>query len=426
MAVILRLLRLQVVVWRGKPKKTMDRRIRLPPEILHLIFEHLHHDSLTFTRGRLLLPLLLVCKNWHDVALRRLYASVSLGGEWSRSVPEGGEDKMCEKLLGTILENPKIAPLVRELRLGTGRSVYRTIKDTSRHAQLLRLCKNVERLEISGHSKDRWKELKGAAEEADLVEFTLSQVLLGREEGDLCSQSDILTCLLSWPRLRKLKLHNVHHRANDTRILPSPSSAKRRCPWLIEIKIMDGHFDPKHLLILSEMAPNVEIMSYISEWGRWGQTDEQLTDALQTCLRRWSSTLTHLTLLDQSVSNSVAAVCPSLENLCFLFVHSSAISPDALVNFTHLKHLCYHTTVAHCHQLELSLQNKSMLRSLRRLILFPATSISDPEEMDRFYENATTVRRICMDRDVDYLGGIKRWTSSDPYVRIQPVQIHYV
>ncbi len=378
------------------------------PEILHIIFEHVERASFTFTRGRALLPLLLVCKTWHGVAYRRLYASVILGGEIRVFECTCGEDnlKMRGKLLGTILDNPKIAPLVRELRLGSG---YRTIEDTSRHAQLLRLCKNVERLEISGRSKDRWRGLKGAAEQADLVEFTLSQALFGREEDDLCSQTDILTCLLNWPRLRKLNLHNVHHRADDIHILPSPSSAKGRCPWLFEIKIIDTHFDPKHLLILSEMAPNVEKLSYDSKWGRRGPPDEQLTDALRTCLRSWSSTLTHLTLLDQSVSNSIAAVWPSLRHLRFLSVHSSIIGPDALVNnFIRVNHLCYYTTIVHGEQLALSLQNVYTLPSLTRLILLSATVLSDPE-LDQFFEIAATVSRICWRRRVYYLGGLKRW-----------------
>ncbi len=83
--------------------------------------------------------------------------------------------------------------------------------------------------------------------------------------------------------------------------------------------------------------PNVE------RFGACIDSDTDATGALGACLRTWSSSLRHLSL--ESDTTNVAFAWPYLHELRSLFVFSTIVPPDALLNFEHLEFLVYYCAV---------------------------------------------------------------------------------
>ncbi len=104
-----------------------NHKANIPPEVMDRFFKHCELDyckSLNhFSPNFPLYPLLFVCKEWHAIVERRLYASVSLGSD--RAATDRNERRMeiigkdvCKRFCDTVRDNPRLASLVRELRLG--------------------------------------------------------------------------------------------------------------------------------------------------------------------------------------------------------------------------------------------------------------------------------------------------------------------
>jgi len=233
----------------------------------------------------------------------------------------------------------------------------------------------VDHLEISGYHDDFRKAINRELGQMDLVEFTLSRLQPQALSGNLipfCSTSQMISHMLKWPRLqriviRKVPLGRLGDNDNDGCLLPSPSSVKGNCHSLREMFFSPGDIvlTSKHLLMLSEMTPKVERASLTIE--------DKSIEALQTCLRSWSSTLIHLSLspIDCNFNEapSLAATCSSLRGLRSLTVFSAAIPPDALVDFTQLGSLVYFVTAEHLEALVDILRDKPSLPSLRDLLV---------------------------------------------------------
>ncbi len=192
----------------------------LPREVTDRIFEFCEpaFNKYCFSPNSRLHPLLLVCKEWYPIAERRLYSSVSLGDEEEFDGVSGWacSTKLEARILG-------LASLVRELRLGTGDHA-RT--DTKQHAALIKICKNVQHIQISGYNGYVLDELKAALATTDLVSLSVSHYGLRDWEGDsICCHAELLNFMLNWPRLKKIEMADsmMEDKRSDGQPYPEPS-----------------------------------------------------------------------------------------------------------------------------------------------------------------------------------------------------------
>ncbi len=372
--------------------KFSSQELHIPSELLEQIFNFLERDlrSYDYKSQWHLYPLLFVCKEWRDIAQRRLYFSVGIEG--TRSIGGDGSEK-CGAFYETVKANPFLASLVRELRIG---AFYQSGDESSRHTHILRLCHNVTRVELAGSDRRLLGELKAALAQADLAELSISHLGRGDREGtELCTPSKVFTYILNWPRLRKFSAQTssvceLDGREAGTPI--SPFAVKGRCSGLREISLKDCSLNAKHLLLLPELAPNIERASI--------SVQLDATEALQTCLQRWSSTLTHLSLSSNETTDSImAGVYPNLQALRSLEVPSHIMPPDAVVEFAHLETLEYAATTEHIELLSETLRRNMSLPSSKKLILRSTTDFwSKSAELPRIREAVLALRKICGER----------------------------
>ncbi|KLO15572.1 hypothetical protein SCHPADRAFT_902222 [Schizopora paradoxa] len=362
----------------------------LPPEILDIIFGYVESITSSITLHRFLPAMLLVCKAWYEVGAWRLYSTLSLGELWTMRPLEDGGDKRCEALLRVMQNNPRLALRVKHLRLGL---CNQHAEDLVRHARLIRLCKDVEHLEIVGYGAHRWNELKDAVKDVDPVQVTFSQIS--------APSSKILSTIAHWSRLREVELYNISDDNFREDVSPTiPLHLKGCCPFLREVKIRfqeySGAIHPNYVLHLSELAPNVEVLSFDSR-----TVNSRIVEVIRTCLVRWSPTLTQLFLLGRSVVTSIDDICPELRNLQSLSVSSSAIRPSSLINLKNLEFLYYCSTRLDNKQLVGSLKNEEFLPSLKALTVVPASSIPASDKKS-YRDCALTMHDICKDRRIDF------------------------
>jgi len=282
------------------------KRVRVPPEILDRIFNHLGQEprgddaplDSDFEPQRLLHPLLFVCKEWHEIALRRLYSSA--GVAYDIESVSARETVVVERFRTTVKDNPRLASLVKELRV----SFPFAYKDTTQTlVDLLSLCKRVIRVTIAIFYYGQLEgdgELLNALAELDLVALDLS----GFET--LRTPSEFITFMLKWPNLRKINIRCGFKGQDDPSILPAPSTVRGRCPVLREIAFPWFYIHTKNLNVLCEMAPNVEKLN--------ARPHSCTTEALPSCLRTWSSNLTTLSL-GVCGTPTIASLCPKIGRL---------------------------------------------------------------------------------------------------------------
>jgi len=279
------------------------KRVRVPPEILDRIFNHLGQEprgddaplDSDFEPQRLLHPLLFV---WHEIALRRFYSSA--GVAYDIESVSARETVVVERFRTTIKDSPRLASLVKELRV----SFPFAYKDTTQTlVDLLSLCKRVIRVTIAIFYYGQLEgdgELLNALAELDLVALDLS----GFET--LRTPSEFITFMLKWPNLRKINIRCGFKGQDDPSILPAPSTVRGRCPVLREIAFPWFYIHTKNLNVLCEMAPNVEKLN--------ARPHSCTTEALPSCLRTWSSNLTTLSL-GVCGTPTIASLCPKIGRL---------------------------------------------------------------------------------------------------------------
>ncbi|KLO15622.1 hypothetical protein SCHPADRAFT_902256 [Schizopora paradoxa] len=378
------------------PGRTSSKRVDVPPQVLDHIFRHRERVFFKhrYSPESRLYPLLFVCKEWHDIAERRLYASVSLGDE-KTVVDEDGEEyeidgeEVCEMFYETVRKNPRLASLVRELRLGT---LNHARKETEHHIALLKICKNVEHVEFSGYNGYLLEELKavlGAKE--NLVSLMLSRYGLADKEGDcFFSTSDLFLYMLKWPHLERIYLHNhtLAYYDDDDGALPAPTSVAGRNPALKEVTVREDSLTPEYLELLSKMAPGIrhlEIHIHASS-----------ILALQSSLQTWSPTLAHLNLTVRGEpKNSLAPVCSGLTELRYLNVESGVIPPSEFVHFKSLEALMYFATSKDAEELARVIQKKGSLPSLRKVTC-------DHTKGKLSSESVKKLREVCKARKIEF------------------------
>ncbi len=261
---------------------------------------------------------------------------------------------------GTVSANPRLASLVRELRLSTKEHAQ---EETEQHIALIKLCKNVEHVEIAGYNGYVLDELNAALANVDLVSLSV----FGRGRGDWKDSRshchpDWLKCMLNWPRLEKIDIANstMTDRGPDGATFPEPSAVAGRCPALKEYTARKDRLTSVHLNLLSEMTHEMEHLAIEV------QADSAL--ALTRCIQTWSNTLKHLSLsMYGDTTCSLETVASALVELRFLKVASIVIPPSSFLRLEHLESVIYFASAEDAKALARLIRKKDILPALRNL-----------------------------------------------------------
>ncbi|KLO16072.1 hypothetical protein SCHPADRAFT_926830 [Schizopora paradoxa] len=350
----------------------------VPPELLDRIFKHCErHFSSRFVdrSGPTLLPKsrlqppLLVCRNWHTVAERRLYSSVSLGT--NRIVKDRNGQKMeiygrsvCRKFLETAENNPRIASLVRELHMG-GTSENR--EESENHVRLIGICKNVEKIELYGCHTELLDDLAEALAKADLTSLELYGNRLGGydgERGTMLSLSTIIELLQNLPRLQQVygNLSDEEGMGHDASLTETPLF-QGSCASLRVIHVYGAVFNEMQLAPLTYMSPNVIELSITVGW--------DCCAILQFCMSMWSSSLKRLTAFTPIfrkpiVDDACTIIRSPMTELRELCISSPLVTPSAMVFLPKLEKLNYRGEYSHGTEL-VQILKKGAMPNLRQI-----------------------------------------------------------
>lgn len=391
---------------RLKQVKMTQREVRLPPEILDRIFACLEREDPTlgwdpipnicldkFRPQSSLHPLLFVCKGWSGVSHGRLYRSVGLGG--GTHLSKKGE--IFREFHRTVEGNPYLAHLVRELSMSVPSGYPQALsvefrKGSVKQALLLRLCRNVEIVNITGAALPFTALLKVVLPRLDLVELSISFGF----DALFWTRSELITLILNWPRLQKLSVTAPDFvDIDDDTILPDPSVLQGRCPDLREFSVEDGDLHAKHLLLLSIIAPNVE-KANIEVWN-------DVEETLGPVLRNWASSLVHFCLTTDD-KHHISSTIPNLQKVRYLKVSSFSIPPQAFSgNFSRLETLMYTFRVRQLEVLAEVLKEDSTLPSLR--VLEPVLDIDVVHlrtDRERLIPTLSSITNTCQRRQIDF------------------------
>ncbi len=332
---------------------------------------------------------------------------MSVACDWASR--RAGEKLILEMFYTTVNGNPHIASMIQELRM---LSQYRAEEDTRRHIDLLRLCKNVVRVEIAGYYAPLSEELRNALTALDLVELDLSRMGEGSQGGsltasDLCTSSELIACMLKWPRLRRIYTDSIFEPQDHPIILPSPSTVIGCCPALREITFWHDYIHAKNLTILCEMVPNVEKLNV--------RPHSCTTEALPPSLQKWSPHLTYLSL-GMYGTPAIALLCPSFKLLHFLNASATNIPPEVLLDLPRLETLEYIATAEHLERLADVLQENRSLATLRKLNIYPNNELWKKYiDEERCIVALKAIRMVCKDRKIVISDFLSQLVSDEDY-----------
>ncbi|KLO06126.1 hypothetical protein SCHPADRAFT_699865 [Schizopora paradoxa] len=287
----------------------------LPTDVLDRIFkrceDHLNLIQMYLPKSRLH-PLLFVCRQWHRIAERRLYSSVGLG--YDRTVVDrNGQEvrirgvRVCGLLYRTVQDNPRVASLVRELRIYFPEQER---SETKMRIDLIGFCENVEHinLQFDGCEYSLLGFLRATLAKVDLVSFRLRCTedvdKYDKRTKEVLTLQGLMRLLPAWPRLEILHV-SLGDEANCRSEVIEPPASLKTSPTLRIISISHAIFDPTHLRNLACAAPRIEDLSI--------SVRNDCCSMLQSCLDLWSSTLKRLALYTNlSMHHSFIAQYPPI------------------------------------------------------------------------------------------------------------------
>lgn len=406
----------------------------IPSEILDCIFKHCERTyrlggwAPVLTPKSRLQPLLLVCKNWHGVAERRLYTSVSLGSD--RLVRDRNGQKMaisgkdvCRRFCETVQNNSRLASLVRELHLGSTRL---ELEDTKMHIRLIGICKNVEKIELHGCDLNDGlaEDLKAALAKADLISLELSNKLLGdfwEADGTaMLPLSDLIMLLQNWPRIETIyaNMGRGYYGTSGGETLLSPATGT--CPALRAISVHGGYFGQTELIHLANISPRLENVSIT--------VSNDCSTVLRQCLQIWSSSIKRFTIFTPSYGATFPAddgcpiICSPLPELRELWISSPFVTPSAMVFLPKLEKLNFRGEYSHGMELAQLIEKGEMpcLRDIDVAFSSPKSAGISPEaEKEMSEEVAKRLRRVCGKR------GKRDIFVRDPYTVLEELEERY-
>ncbi|KAK7002436.1 hypothetical protein R3P38DRAFT_1733932 [Favolaschia claudopus] len=252
-----------------------------------------------------IVPLLRVNKHWNAIGRKRLYAAISLKGQW-----------ISRPLRRTLDKSPALAALVTELVMDTELS-SQDPKETADHIRIVAACQNLQHLTILGYAStaDVAKYREAIASRSSLITLNIS------EGNGMFTFAQLLDMLAGWPKLEKLILKDTLLPAPDDGALPVMSASQ--CHSLKMVKIIDT-LDPAQRFSFAAFASRVPALSVL-----WVQPQRQMPDDILDGLRAWSATLEALCLLSDSELH-LETILPSLSSLKHLDTWSQMLSPASI------------------------------------------------------------------------------------------------
>lgn len=361
-----------------------DSATSLPVEIVEVICEQLISEYAKDARLRFdtrlrfipqwyLLPLLSVCKLWHLASERYLYQSIGIG---SFSRRRRSPEQTAGELLLALEGNPRLAMLVKELRLQWGMHSFR-----SADAHLVCICPNLRHVDLDGsvimhpsEAESLWKALAGKSLES--VHICCDNFYRPVPVHDLMQR---------WPNIRKISIEGEVTLCFIGEADSEPSESLTCCTKLREIRLFFvGGLRKNDFRSLQMMCSAVTELDV-----KVAQKDEEAVVALCGCLHAWSPTLTCLKLHSEYWSLSkyalVSEALSSLTKLQYMDLGDLLFDLDAVSSLPYLKHITFALCkrVHHVHLLE-------------RLDKFPAlTSIVN------FGEQSGELRDVCRRRNIE-------------------------
>ncbi|KAJ7187324.1 hypothetical protein C8R46DRAFT_1059478 [Mycena filopes] len=253
-----------------------------------------------------LVPLLRVNKHWLAIGRPRLYASISLKGQW-----------VARPLRKTLNKNPALAALVTELVMDTELSAQDP-KETADHVRVVAACPNLQHLTVLGYATaevERYR--KAIAGRSELVTLNLS------EGAGMFTFAQLLAMLSGFPKLERLILKDILLPPDTDDAPVSAATPGGTCPHLKMVKIIDSLDAEKQFSFaaFAAIAPSVSVL-WVQPQPQRAAMPADVIDAL----RIWAPTLEAVCLLADSELH-LETVLPQLTALKHLDAHSQMLSP---------------------------------------------------------------------------------------------------
>lgn len=379
--------------------------IELPAEILEIIIEifisqykDLHSsrsNAIKFLPQWYLTPLLRVSKLWCQLSERHLYQSIAVGSKFPRHFPsldgESFEERKellrriletqlrqpghitAEILVNTLAKNSRLASMVKELQLGIEDDNHDEVPEwTLTIISIIRLCPNVEQVEIRGFHYTKLDKLMAALKtKSSLVSLHISPRNLSNLGMRGGTASQLFEAMQSWPKLKSITADgflDVTRRGEP--LSAEATSLTKCCPELQTLVFTGADLDATDLKALRMMCPGVTNL-HIPIQGGQGKNGEETLDALSDCLRAWSSTLECVRLKVREYRVAYAPFCDALStlrNLRELHIDFMEVEINSISKLPRLSHLL-------CSSMGSTTQIDNLTDSLEEPDTFPSLSV---------------------------------------------------
>lgn len=228
-----------------------------PVEILEEIVECLmseypdpersNSDASTFLPRWYLTPLLRVCKFWYTLFQPRLYRSISTGGAFPTRFTATGVRlrsrsgrRVAVDLLATLLSNPRLAAMVRKLRLGIDKNLHdrKTEKWARLNTRILHRCHNVKEVVICGFYLSDDDTMFDVLKRKSLPSFCLrSRSHNTARVSRIINPQVLYATMKCWPELRSIDVEFYWLPTDRAPFTYETSQAYNCCPDLHEISL---------------------------------------------------------------------------------------------------------------------------------------------------------------------------------------------
>lgn len=286
-----------------------------PAEILEGVIESLiseypdagrsNADASTFLPRWYLTPLLRVCKTWYVLVQHHLYRSISTGGVFPTRFTATGVlrsrsgRRVAVDLLATLVSNPRLAAMVRKLRLGIDKDLHdhKTEKWARLNTRILQHCPNVKDVVICGFYLSDDDTMFDVLKRKSLTSFCLRSHSLNTARASRVINPQVLYDMMQcWPKLRNIEVELLWLPTDRAPFTYDTSQAHSCCPNLQEIILTKYALWEEDFSTLRAMCDSVTKLNVRIPENLESNRGAAALDALCECLRAWASSLECLKL----------------------------------------------------------------------------------------------------------------------------------